>query len=418
MKFRMFGGAGSRAVSVGAALVVALGTAILISAVLKSPAGSPPSGPATHEPASTPQSAEPASTPQSAPKIDGWITASASGIQDDSGKAVRLLGVGYARLNQCVPVAPSEAEVRAVQHAGFNSVRLSVSWAATEPEPPTRSPTGAWVHHWNSAYVKLVDQAVSRLRAADIAVILDVHQVRLSSSLGGNPCHQVGLPGWLFSGQLSRQAAVCDFFSDTTAPAAALRPYEALSAVWQFYAKRYAKSSTVIGADIYNEPYVVDACPDALLEDLPRFYSAVGSRIREVNSRIALIVEDVAYQAYRKVGLQLTSLPDLPNVIYSWHFYASSWAIGQPELADHLAHARALGVPLWLGEFDAFGATSNDQPPSDRHWQDDLAAMLAYCRDNDIGWSLWELRGTGSSLIDSRTGRVKQPLARDIAAGF
>jgi len=390
--------------------VVALGTAMLISAGLKRPAGPLPSDTATREPATT---------PPSAPKIDGWITASTSGIQDDSGKAVRLLGVGYARLNQCVPVAPSKADVRTVQQAGFNSVRLSISWAATEPHPPTRGPSGTWVHHWNSAYVNLVDQAVSRLRAANIAVILDMHQVRISSSLGGNPCDTVGLPGWLFSGEPSRQAAVCDFFSDTVAPAASIRPYEALSAVWRYYAERYAENPTVIGADLYNEPYVVDACPDVLVRGLPRFYMAVGSSVRRTNAHIALIMEDVAYQGYQKAGIQLTSLPALPNVIYSWHFYPSSWAAGRAELGAHLAHARARGVPLWLGEFDAFGATSNAQSQHiDRHWQADLAAMMTYCRNNDIGWSLWELRGSGSSLINSRTGTIKQPLARELAAGF
>jgi aryl-phospho-beta-D-glucosidase BglC (GH1 family) len=355
----------------------------------------------------------------SAPKIDGWISASASGIRDDSGKAVRLLGVGYARLNQCVADAPSAVDVRAVQQAGFNSVRLSISWAATEPRPPTRGPSGTWVHHWDRAYVKLVDQAVSRLGAAGIAVIFDMHQVGMSSTLGGNPCDTVGLPGWLFAGQPSRQDAVCDFFSNTAAPAASIRPYEALSAVWKYYAERYADNSTVVGADLYNEPYVVDACPDMLVRQLPGFYLAVGSSVRRTNARIALIMEDVAYQGYQKAGLQLRELPALPNVIYSWHFYPNSWAEGRAELEAHVAHARALGVPLWLGEFGAFGATSNAQPqPTNSDWQVDLAAMMVYCRDNDIGWSLWELRGRGSSLIDSQTDMIKQPLAMELAAGF
>jgi hypothetical protein len=150
-----------------------------------------------------------------------------------------------------------------------------------------------------------------------------------SSTLGGNPCDTVGLPGWLFAGQPSRQDAVCDFFSNTAAPAASIRPYEALSAVWKYYAERYADNSTVVGADLYNEPYVVDACPDMLVRQLPGFYLAVGSSVRRTNARIALIMEDVAYQGYQKAGLQLRELPTLPNVIYSWHFYPNSWAEGE-----------------------------------------------------------------------------------------
>jgi hypothetical protein len=391
-----------------ALLVVALitGAIATVRTINRKPAGGSPTG------------VKPSPTSASAPRIHGWITASASGITDQSGKRIRLLGVGDGRMNQCKPSVPGQTEAATLQRLGFNSVRLSISWAATEPTPPIRRADGSWEHHWDSAYLHQVDQAVSVFRAHGIAVILDMHQVKLSSAVGGNPCSNVYLPPWLFAGQQSREQAVCDLFTDTAAPKASIRPYEALSAVWQHYAARYAANPSVIAADVYNEPNVVDACPNVLRERLVRFYGVVGAAIRKANPKMALILEDVAYEGYQRVGLQLTGLPRLDNVIYSWHFYPTSWESGMPRLADHLAHARALGAPLWLGEFDAFGASSNTGRRANANWRRDLAAMMSYCRDNDIGWSLWEYRGAGSSLIDRVTGLPKQPLAQSLQAGF
>lgn len=361
-------------------------------------------------------SLSPASRP--APRIIGWITASGSGIRDSSGKAVRLTGVADGRMNQCKPSVPTHEQAATIERLGFNSVRLAISWAATEPTPPTPTGDGRWQHHWDGEYLGKVDQAVSVFKAHGLAVILDMHQVRLTSALGGNPCTNVSLPGWVFGGLQSRGEAVCSFFTNTRAPEAPLRPYDALSAVWQHYADRYADNSTVVAADLYNEPYVVDACPNVQRENLARFYGAVGTAVRKANTKIALVLEDVAYEAYERVGLQLTSLPPLSNVIYSWHFYPTSWESGRPRLAAHVARARDLRVPLWLGEFDGFGGASNTGRRKNPNWKADLAAMMAYCRENDIGWALWEYRGTGSSLLDPDSGGPKQPLTRHLQEGF
>jgi hypothetical protein len=354
-----------------------------------------------------------------AAKIHGWITATASGITDDSGQAIRLTGVADARMNQCKPSVPSDNEAATLQRLGFNSVRLAISWAATEPSPPTRAADGSWTHHWDRGYLAQVDQAVSVFRAHGIAVILDLHQVRLSSAFDSSKCTNMGLPAWVFAGQHAKQLAVCSFFTNVAAPDAPdIPPYDAIAAVWKFYAQHYAADSTVIAADVYNEPYVPAACPNVQKENLPRFYGAVGTAIRVVNPKLTLVLEDAAYETYQRAGLQLSSLPALGNIIYSWHFYPTSWLVGEPELAAHLARARALGAPLWLGEFNAFGPASNNGSPPDANAQSDLAAMMAYCRSNGIGWDLWEYRGRSSSLIDLETGLPKDALARGLQAGL
>ncbi|MGI8680908.1 MAG: glycoside hydrolase family 5 protein [Mycobacteriales bacterium] len=365
-----------------------------------------------------------------APRINGWITAGPSGIKDNGGKSIRLTGVAEGRMNQCKPMVPRDNQAATLQRLGFNTVRLAISWAATEPTPPTRAPDGSWQHHWDAGYLSKVDQAVSVFKDHGIAVILDMHQVRLSSlferssgsmpGTGASGCPNVSLPAWVFAGLGSKQQqqAVCDFFTDTRAPQATIAPYEALSTVWQQYSRRYASESTVIAADVYNEPYVVDACPTVQRENLARFYGVVGTAIRQVNPKITLVFQDVAYEAYQRAGLQLTTLPALSNIIYSWHFYPTSWKSGMAALAAHVERARALKVPLWLGEFDAFGAANNNGRRQNPDWQSDLATMMAYCRANNISWALWEYRARGSSLVDLMTGEPKEPLTRYLQSGF
>jgi len=414
-----------RAVAIAAVLSVVI-AAIVVAAVRLTVGGSSDkhgaAGGPTHTAGATQDSVPPASlspAPRPAPAIHGWITASASGMKDDSGQTIRLTGVADGRMNQCKPSVPSDNEAATLQRLGFNSIRLAISWAATEPSPPTRAGDGSWSHHWDPGYLAKVDQAVSVFKAHGIAVILDMHQVRLSSAFDSSKCANTGLPAWVFAGQRSQGQAVCSFFTNTAAPqAATFAPYDALAAVWRFYAQRFATDSTVIAADVYNEPYVVDACPDVQKQNLPRFYGAVGSAIRQANPKLTLVLEDAAYEAYQKAGLQLGALPSLRNIIYSWHFYPSSWQVGMPGLAAHVARARALGAPLWLGEFNAFGAASNNGSRHDTNAVSDLAAMMAYCRSNNIGWALWEYRGQSSSLIDLQTALPKQPLAAGLQAGL
>ncbi len=111
-------------------------------------------------------------------------------------------------------------------------------------------------------------------------------------------------------------------------------------------------------------------------------------------------------------------LPPLRNVIYSWHFYPTTWNEGRPALQVHVDQARALRAPLWIGEFDGFGLASNTGRRANADAARNLADMMTYCRDNGVSWSLWEYRGSGSSLINPRTGTPKLGLVRALQAGF
>lgn len=362
--------------------------------------------------ASTPPAAQ-----TGAPLIHGWITASASGIRDQSGQVVRLLGVDDGRMNQCSPSVPDDREAATIRNLGFNNVRLAISWAAAEPTAPTRAANGTWVHHWNPRYLAQIDQAVATFRAHGIAVILDMHQVRLGAPFNGSRC-QMSLPAWVFSGVHDMPHAVCDFFSNTRAPGSPVAAWQGMSAVWSMLAHRYAANSTVIAADLYNEPYVPSVCPTVQSKYLASFYGTVGSAIRAVNPQLTLIMQDVAYQTWQKRGIQLTHLPALRNEIYSWHFYPSTWSQGYSGLVAHVERAQALHVPLWLGEFDAFGASGNLGQRVDPSWQSDLASMMKYCRVTGVNWNMWEYRGHGESLINLHTGAAKTPLTTSLRLGF
>lgn len=59
---------------------------------------------------------------------------------------------------------------------GFNSVRLNISWANLEPDPPNEDGT----HNWNEEYLAALDQAIQSFADKGVAVILQMYQVRWS----------------------------------------------------------------------------------------------------------------------------------------------------------------------------------------------------------------------------------------------
>ena len=58
---------------------------------------------------------------------------------------------------------------------GFNSVRLGISWANMEPDPPTAGRPA-----WNLQYLTAVDDAIRGSTSRGIAVVLDMHANNLS----------------------------------------------------------------------------------------------------------------------------------------------------------------------------------------------------------------------------------------------
>jgi hypothetical protein len=228
----------------------------------------------------------------------------------------------------------------------------------------------------------------------------------------------VGMPAWLYpngGGVTEMVRAERAFFGEP-------RQWSGLIDAWTFLAERYADQPMVVGADILNEPYDLLAVaypgtqaltPAAL--DLQRFYRTVGLAIHAADPSLLLIYED------KRLGgigspTALTGSPDLPNGVYSVHMYPQAWTdpSGMALLHLYATRAAAMGAPLWVGEFSAFGYTSPAGPSPD--WAADLTAFVRYCRAHDIGWTIASY--SSSRLLIKGTTTPKPDIVGILRAGL
>jgi endoglucanase len=166
-----------------------------------------------------------------------------------------------------------------------------------------------------------------------------------------------------------------------------------MQAAEQLIASRYANNPAVIGLDIFNEPWFPRACGS--LTDQARLlanYDAVMSHaIVTVNPHLLIIFEDVSPNVMPGgTSPILTSPPPAPNTVYELHVYDRSWLNAQSILEAYFNNAKKWGVPLYMGEFDAFYAGSAAPLAEvDPNWQADTINLLNYCKTNGISWSFF-----------------------------
>ena len=165
---------------------------------------------------------------------------------------------------------------------GYNAVRLPVSWQNLEPVAPVWNSTSQrYVHTWNQRYLNELKSMVTKARAAGVWVILDMHQDFWSPSLhnvakvnGTTACEGVGFPRWMnpsIDAKASTTQSV-DFYNamnsffrnrhDPNAKVTHATPWQLLRAAWSRLALEFSSRSgfaayqAVVGADLFNEPYV------------------------------------------------------------------------------------------------------------------------------------------------------------------
>ncbi len=359
-----------------------------------------------------------------AKRVTGWLHTSGPRMVGPNGP-VRLVGldepglVSGAGNNRAVapdacddgylPVASSE--YANFQRFGFNSVRLGISWANMEPTQP--STPGR--HAWNAEYLQAVDDAVKGFTSRGIAVVLDMHANNLSPAFK-NPkpdrCQGSGLPTWLFPDPeaTTPQKAECTFLKGEPLPGAPVDAQAGYADAWHEIASRYASNQLVVGADIFNEPSSA-RCPGL---DLLPFYEQMGNAIRSANPHLLLIYQD---NAARKGNFALNAPLDLPNSVYSFHFYPVSWSQGEPLLQSHVDHVASWHQPIWLGEFGVFREQGRGAEAT-AGWVADLGAMMHYCRVHNIGWAFHQYSGGAGSLIDRQKRQVHTDWLAGLQAGF
>ena len=127
-----------------------------------------------------------------------------------------------------------------------------------------------------------------------------------------------------------------------------------------------------------------------------------------------LIYQD---NAARNGNYGLTAPLDLPNSVYSFHFYPVSWSQGEPLLQSHVDHVASWHQPIWLGEFGVFREQGRGAEAT-AGWVADLGAMMHYCRVHNIGWAFHQYSGGAGSLIDRQKSQVHTDWLAGLQAGF
>jgi endoglycosylceramidase len=265
---------------------------------------------------------------------------------------------------------------------GYDVVRLNISWSLLEPSPG----------RIDTAYIDRIAQVVGWARRAKIYVVIDMHQDAWSKYIYTKPSDKCvaplqairgfdGAPLWAsehvtpacaVNGVRELDPAVGEDFQklydDAPAPdGVGLQEHYANAML--ALARRFQGAPTVAGYEIINEPSpgfnAVPGETDAtqlfpfygkvvnyLVSSLPGFRQLVfiePNVERDVTDHSAIVAPWSAYSSY-------------PNVVYAPHIYTGVFTLDQqaastrffPSEAGYMSaisDAKALGLPLWIGEF-------------------------------------------------------------------
>lgn len=282
-----------------------------------------------------------------------------------------------------------------VHEAGFRHVRLPVRWSAHAGlDAQARI---------DPAFFARVEGVVDALLGQGLTVVVDMHHYR---QFDGDRLD----PG---------EAAVDPKL---------LRPR--FVAMWRQIAARFARHPAPLWFELYNEPHgVLDALTwNALAAE-------ALAAVRASNPTRIVVIGPVHWNSARE--LHALRLPPDPHLVATVHDYEpfmfthqqAAWATpaaartegvlccdaGQHRLISEpldiaQAWSQRHGVPVWLGEFGAYGG-----PPKRPN---DFASRVAYARtvreaaeQRGIAWAWWEL-DSGFGLYDPRAARWREPLLR------
>src|SRR6478735_7896871 len=321
-----------------------------------------------------PPAAQAADRPTPLPRLHATHGSSAA-VRDASGAQVLLRGVNvnqvgeYFQANPDLPptVPLTQDDFHDIAQLGFNSVRLIVSWSALEPTP------GAY----DEAYVARIKQAVRWAAAYDLYVVLDMHQDAYGIAVdtpdgftcapGTHPNNGWdGAPAWATitddestctPGEREQAPAVIHawqhFYDDTDGVQAHLVK------TWGRLAADFAKSSTVAGYDLLNEPgFGLDSNTN-ITTDLGAFYGRAIKAIRAGEkkaggfSHIVFWEPSVLWSAGLSRGVPAPSFTKDKNLVFAPHIYSES--LSPDSIPEGYAAARTVaqqhGVTVWGGEW-------------------------------------------------------------------
>ncbi len=335
-------------------------------------------------------------------------------------RAAYAAGRCPARNHTVESMAVCDFDARQMRGFGYDAVRLAVSWSQLEPVPGRISRT----------YVDRIAQVVDWLRSQGIYSVIDMHQDAWSKYLytaPGQSCpaplspvtgaHESdGAPEWASThitavcqaGAREVDAAVQEdfqrFWSNTPGPdGVGLQDH--FARVVRALAQRFGHDPAVAGYDILNEPSPGFLPPPAMdASEIFPFYAKVIQTVRDgvPGFRQLFFIEpdvtrDVTDERYALSPWSIYS--PYRGVVYAPHIYTHVFTPDAEANAPGLgplypvsggyvsaaADARALGLPLWDGEFGT--DVASDDTTLREHYvsQDQLA----------VGGALWVWKADG-----------------------
>jgi aryl-phospho-beta-D-glucosidase BglC (GH1 family) len=247
---------------------------------------------------------------------EGWIWGEGTDYTGQSTMLKNLASlVGQPQADQFQTAVDNNyitgADFHAMSADGFNVARLPFNYRLLEDDSnPFVYKQSGW---------DVLDQAVAEAKANNVYLVLDMHAAPCSQTYSFTADY-VG-PSYLWSSQQCRDRYV---------------------ALWKAIAARYANDNVIAGYDLLNEPMVGD---QALLS----LYKRVTAAVRQVDPNHLLIYEG---NNLAKSFTAFTTPLD-PNEMLSFHDY--SWSFTNQDLTARMpgydAAARAIGAPIWAGEF-------------------------------------------------------------------
>jgi endoglucanase len=223
----------------------------------------------------------------------------------------------------------SEADIRFIHEAGFNSVRI---------------PFHAKLIDDGTAF-PLLDRVIAWCKQRHIWVILDMHCAP-GGQTGTNIDDSWGYP-WLFESDAQQELA---------------------AGFWRSIAQRYADEPTVLGYDLLNEPI-----PPQVAQLNPRLepvYRKIAEAIRQVDKNHPIILGGAQWDS----NFAVFGPPFDSNTIYTFHKYWT--APTQDVIQPYLDFRERYQAPIWMGE----------SGENEDGWIAQFRAML---EKNEIGWAFW-----------------------------
>ena len=324
------------------------------------------------------------------PAGDGlaWLTTKGGRIADEGGRTVLLRGFNSdALLEPAARHAPlDDTDAATMAAAGFDVVRLPISWALLEPQRGVIDRTE----------LDRIAATVAMLNRHGLYVVLDMHVLDWSTRYRGSgaPDWATG-PGWLDTGGLPWRLVQTHLNpaqnADTTYFWLSPDWQAEFASVWRAVAGRFRDVSGVAGYDLYNEPHPLPLPPRIFERDyMWPFYGRLISDIATVDSNHLWFVEGIFFGNFGTAVRPLAA----PNLVYAPHLYTGSLVPPsfdnadpgplRARVAEQVSEAAAVPAVLWSGELGIDRAMVNSTA-----WAD--AALDAF-DDAGAGWAWWQWR--------------------------